>query len=206
MHAEQAVTLHRPLPSDATLIGRTKVVGIQDKGASRGALVFAERRISDVATGDLVCTVEQTAYCRGDGGCGGDDAPPRAPHVIPERAPEHRHETVIPLDAALLYRLNGDLNPLHVDPEVAEHAGFERPILHGLCTFGLAGVAVLEAVRGWDPAGFSFMTARFTAPVFPGDRLVTEIWQDGPTISFRASLPDRGAVALDRGRIDLTES
>ena len=206
LHGEQAVTLHRPLAVNQAFVGRTRVVGVNDRGPDRGVHVYLRREVSDAATGDPVCTVEETFICRADHGAGGSDPPPRRPHATPDRAPDHVVDLPTAANAALLYRLNGDWNPLHVDPEVARAGGFERPILHGLCTFGVAGRAVLRACPDIDPARIGAMAVRFAAPVFPGDTIRTEIWRDGEVISFRASVAERGETVLTNGRIEMVNT
>jgi len=203
LHAEQFLTLHAPLPVQGLVTGYSRVRGIWDKGAGKGALMQQTRELRD-ESGALVVTIEQFAMLRGDGGCGSaaEVAPP-APHVLPERSPDALCDLATSPQAALLYRLNGDDNPLHVDPAVAAAAGFDRPILHGLCTMGVAAHAVLRTVLGYDAARFAAMRVRFTAPVFPGETLRTELWIDGAVVSLRTTALERGVVVLDKGRVDL---
>ena len=146
LHGEQTFTIHRPLPIGVKLRGKTRIVGIDDKGAAFGAFMYAHRDVVEEATGEAVCTLEQTTVLRGDGGCGGRDARPRPVHRLPRHEPDLHHDLAVAPEAALVYRLSGDRNPLHVDPAVAKAAGFERPILHGMCTMGYAGHAVMAAV------------------------------------------------------------
>lgn len=200
VHAEQGLILHRPLPTAAAVVGRSRIVDIVDKGEGRGALVYYERQIFDAKTRELLCTSTQTVFCRGDGGIGG---PPRSsppPHAMPERAPDIVCELPILPQAALLYRLNGDMNPLHADPEVAKKAGFDRPILHGLATFGIAGFAILKSVVNYDATRIVEIHARFTAPVFPGETLRVDLWKNGNEVSFTVTAVERGVVAINNGR------
>ncbi|MGI9332949.1 MAG: MaoC/PaaZ C-terminal domain-containing protein [Gammaproteobacteria bacterium] len=199
LHAEQRLTLHAPLPVEGKLVGRTYIDGIRDRGKDRGAFVYVRREVTHDASGEHLCTLEQNTLARGDGGCGGDDAPPYTPHPLPERSPDEICDLPIPLNAALVYRLNGDLNPLHVDPEIARAAGFDRPILHGLCTFGYAGHALLETVCDYRPDGLESMAVRFTAPVYPGETLRTQMWLDGNEVSFRSLVIERDVVVLGNG-------
>jgi len=203
LHGEQVFTIHRPLPIGVKLRGKTRIVGVDDKGAAFGAFMFARRDVVEEATGALVCTLEQTTLLRGDGGCGGRDPRPRPVHRLPRRAPDLHHDLAVAPDAALVYRLSGDRNPLHADPAVARAAGFERPILHGMCTMGYAGHAVMAAVCNYDGSRIHSMQVRFTAPVYPGERLRTEMWIDGDVVSFRTHVLERDTVVLGNGRVEL---
>ena len=196
---EQALTVHRPLAPRGTVTGKTRVVDVIDKGAGKGALVLSERTVVDKASGALVATLRQTPFCRGDGGFGGPprEAPP--PHKLPERAPDLVCDLPTRPEQALIYRLSADMNPLHVDPEVAKQAGYPKPILHGLGTFGVVGHALLKTLCGYDPSRFVAMSGRFSAPVFPGETIRTEIWRDGTTISFRARVVERDVIVLNNG-------
>jgi len=203
VNGEQGFTLARPLTGHGALIGRTRIVEVIDKGPGRGALLVIERRITDRDSGELIATVTQTIFCRGDGGFGG---PPRAtppPHVVPERAPDAVCDCGTRPEMALIYRLSGDYNPLHADPAVARSAGFERPILHGLGTFGVAGHALLKTMCGYDPARLVSFACRFSAPVFPGETIRTEMWRDGPVVSFRARVVERDVIAINHGRAEV---
>jgi acyl dehydratase len=203
LHGEQGLTLHQPVAAQGTLIGRTRILDVIDKGEGKGALVFSERAISDKASGRLLATLRQTTFCRGDGGFGGPkrDMPPL--HALPQRAPDGICDLPTRPEMALIYRLSGDMNPLHVDPDFAKAAGFPRPILHGLATFGVAGHALLKAVCGYNPARLTAMAGRFSAPVFPGETIRTEFWRDGGVVSFRARVVERDVVALDYGRAEV---
>lgn len=203
VHAEQSFELRRPLASSASLVSRNRVTAVYDKGAATGALLCQEREVSEAATGERIVTVRQTAMLRGDGGFGGERGPTRAPHPIPTRAPDAISDLRTLPQAALIYRLSGDFNPLHADPDVAQIAGFPRPILLGLCTMGVACHAVLRTVLDYDPGPVRAMSVRFAAPVFPGETIRTEIWSEGALIFFRSSIPERGVVVLESGRIDL---
>lgn len=200
VHAEQGLILHRPLSPAADVIGRSRIVDIVDKGEGKGALVYYERRIFDAKTDELLCTSTQTVFCRGDGGIGGPQRSAPAPHAIPDRAPDVECELPTLPQTALLYRLNGDMNPLHADPEIAKKAGFERPILHGLATFGIAGIALLKGVCDYDAARIAEIHARFTAPVFPGETLRVDLWKNGDEVSFTVTAVERNVVAINNGR------
>ncbi|GGM16204.1 hypothetical protein GCM10011534_42710 [Pseudooceanicola nanhaiensis] len=190
----------KPLPPEATVIGKTRVTGVSDKGEGRGALTFAEREITDKATGDVLARVRQATFARGDGGCGSAGEPGDAPHPLPDREPDIVSDLPTVDQIALIYRLNADMNPLHADPDVAKKAGFDRPILHGVATWGVAGHAVLKEVCGYDPARMTGLRGRFTAPAYPGETIRTEIWVDGPVASFRVSVPERGVTVIGNGR------
>lgn len=200
VHGEQSVELHAPLPAEGEVIGRSRVTGIVDRGEGKGALLYSERVIEDAATGAKLATLEQTTFLRGDGGFGGPSGPVKKPAPEPEGAPDLVLDLPTRPEAALLYRLNGDHNPLHSTPVVAAKAGFPRPILHGLATFGVVGRALLRGVCGGDPARFGRMECRFSAPVFPGETIRTEIWPDADGAAFRARVVERDVVVVGNGR------
>lgn len=199
LHGEQGFEIHKSLPATGTLIGETKITEIIDKGEGRGALIFSERKIYDKPTGDLLSTLTSTTFARGDGGFGGPTIAAPKPHVIPEGAPDIVMETPTLEQAALIYRLSGDYNPLHADPRVATAAGFEKPILHGLASLGVASHAILKEVCGYNPDLLRSLNLRFTSPVYPGETIVTEIWKDGSDISFRCRVKERDIVVLNNG-------
>jgi len=197
---EQGLVLHQPLKPRGTVVGKTRVTEVIDKGLGKGALVYSERVVVDQATGERIATATHTTFCRGDGGFGGPprEAPPV--HAIPERAPDHVCDLPTRPEAALIYRLSGDPNPLHVDPAVAKAAGFPRPILHGLATVGIAGHAILKRLCDYDSARLAAIAGRFSAPVLPGETIRTEMWRDGTVVSFRARVIERDVIALNNGR------
>jgi acyl dehydratase len=200
---EQGLVLHRPLKPSGTVVGKTRVTEIIDKGPGKGALVFSERTVTEQESGEKIATVTQTTFCRGDGGFGGPprEAPP--PHPIPERAPDLVCDLPTRPEAALIYRLSGDPNPLHVHPAVARAAGFPRPIMHGLATFGVAGHAILKSLCGYDPARLVSIAGRFSSPVFPGETIRTEMWNDAGVVSFRPRVVERDVIALNNGRAEI---
>lgn len=205
LHGEVSVTLHAPLPVKADLVGSTTIDAIFDKGADKGAVVYQTRTVHDAA-GVLIATVRNTSMLRGDGGFGGgSDGQPR-PHPTPDRSPDNVVALSTRTGQALLYRLaSGDLNPLHVDPAVARAGGFPRPILHGLCTYGIAGRALAAALVDNQPARIRRIDARFSSPVFPGETIVTEIWrEDANTAAFRARVAERDQVVLDNGYVEFS--
>jgi acyl dehydratase len=199
VHAEQGFELHEPLPVAGTVSTVTTVTGMYDKGS--GALVVTESVATDVATGRPLVTSRSGTFIRGEGGFGG----PRGdsePWQLPGREPDHQVTCATRPEQALVYRLSGDRNPLHVDPRFAARGGFSRPILHGLCTYGVTGRALLHALCDSDPARFQGMYGRFSSPVLPGESLTVSIWAgeaDG-TAQFRTTRED-GTVVIDRGRV-----
>lgn len=199
LHGEQSLTLHAPLPASGTLSGRLRITGIIDKGADKGALIYTERDLTDNATGVHVATVSSTTFARADGGFGGASGPVKPVHTMPEGAPQTVFDFKTPDNAALIYRLSGDFNPLHADPDVAAQAGFDRPILHGLCTLGVASWSLTEALAEGDFAALKHLQLRFSAPVYPGETIRTEMWRDGGDISFRARVVERDIVVLNNG-------
>ncbi|MEU5866135.1 MaoC/PaaZ C-terminal domain-containing protein [Nonomuraea sp. NPDC047529] len=200
VHAEQGFELRRELPAAGGVRTTSKVTGIYDKGS--GALVTTEARAVDLETGELVIASHSSVFIRGEGGFGGDRGP-RDEWTVPDRAPDHKVTCPTRPDQALIYRLSGDLNPLHSDPDFAARAGFDRPILHGLCTYGVTGRALLHTLAGSDPSRFGAMSGRFSSPVFPGESLTVSIWADGDDVLFRTAKDD-GTVVIDRGRATIS--
>lgn len=203
VHGEQALVVHRPLPRAARIRAQTRVTAIVDKGREKGALIAVQRTVADAATDEPLATVDAITFARGDGGFGdrGDRLP--EPHRIPDRTPDATEWMQTTPQSALIYRLCGDINPLHADPEVARKAGFARPLLHGLATMGIAGYAVLKAFGGRRPESLRSLRVRFTAPVYPGDRVRTDLWRDGNVAAFRSYVDERKAMVLDAGRAEL---
>jgi acyl dehydratase len=200
VHGEHAMRLHRPLPPQGEVIGRTRIVDLVDKGPGKGALVYAERIVTDAASGETLATLLQTVFCRGDGGFGGKGEALRTPHPVPERAPDFSIDMPTHPQMALIYRLSGDLNPLHADPAVARKAGYDRPILHGLATYGVAGHGLMAALCDYEPERFLAIEGRFSAPVFPGEPITIDIWREEPgRAAFRARVATRNAVVFNNG-------
>ena len=199
VHGEQRLTVHRPLPPAGTMATTTRCLGVVDKGAAKGALVNIECVIADAASGERHATSIITLFCRGDGGFGGPSDGDLPLHSPPDRL--HDLEVALPTlpQQAALYRLLGDLNPLHVDPDFARKAGFPRPILHGLCTYGIAGRAIVRACCDDDPARIERFDVRFSAPVFPGEAVTTRIWRDGSEIAFECLVAERDAKVVRNG-------
>ena len=200
LHGEEETILHTPMPVSAKLVADSGVVEVYDKGADKGALVVRQTNLSDATTGDLIATINRTIFARGDGGCGGVSAAAPQPHSPPERLSDAQVEYSTSCNQALLYRLSGDKNPLHVDYGVAKSAGFDRPILHGLCTYGITCRAVMEAFLDYDPQPIARHAARFSAPVFPGETLLIDLWREGLEISFEAKVKERDVMVIKNGR------
>lgn len=196
VHGEQAVEILAPLPAQGALIGRNRIAALIDKGKDRGALMVTEREIIDAVTGKLLAVSTATAFLRGDGGFGGPSGPVTPPHKMPETVPDFAIDLPTRPEQALYYRLNGDENPLHADPGFAARAGFARPILHGLCTFGVVTHALVRGLSEGDPTRVKKFGCRFSSPVFPGETIRTEIWRDG---SFRARVVERDVVVVNHG-------
>jgi acyl dehydratase len=207
LHAEQSLILHKPLPAEGSVLSQTKLDEIYDKGAAKGAIMYMTRTLHDEASGDLLVTLGTVSFLRGDGGFGGKSEGAPKPRPVPsDRAPDLRTSLPVFLNQALVYRLAGDYNPLHSDPAVARSAGFERPILHGLCGYGMAGRALLKVLGHDDPARFKRLDVRFTSPVYPGEPLEVEIWKVSPgDASFRVVATDRKVVVQDFGRFEYRE-
>jgi acyl dehydratase len=199
VHAEQHFNLLVPLPPEGEVIGSYRVTGVLDKGEKSGALVYFEKSLRQ-ADGTLLGTVESTYFLRGDGGCGSFGNAGRELPQIPALAPSGSIDVTTPSIAALIYRLSGDYNPLHADPAFARKAGFDKPILQGLCTYGVACQALIRSVGKFNASRLVGMGARFTKPVYPGETIRTEYWShDDGTVQFRSLSVERGEVVLDRG-------
>lgn len=197
VHSEQAATFHRPLPPRANVVSDANVVSLTDRGGGKGAVLILERAIRDAAGGDVYCTLQQTLLLRGDGGFGGPKTP-QVQDIIPARAPDAVTSVQISPRAALIYRLSGDWNPLHVAPAAAAKAGFPRPILHGLASYGVASISIARALSR-SPGAVRGLFCRFSSVVYPGDEIEFRIWRDGDSALFQGFVGDR--KALDQGRI-----
>jgi acyl dehydratase len=204
LHGEEGIVLHRPIPPAATIVGRSRITAIVDKGTERGALIGVERIVSDASSGDPIATVTSVIFCRGDGGFGdrGDTLP--APHPLPGRAPDATASFPTVNQTALVYRIHGGDNLIHVDPDVARKAGYERPILQGLCMFGIATHAAIGQFAGGNPHRIRSLRVRFSAPAYPGETIRTELWRDGNVVSFRSFAAERNVMALNNGRAEVS--
>lgn len=200
LHGEQAFVLHRPIPVSGTARSVGTITGLYDKGS--GALLVSETICTDVATGEIIATIRAALFVRGEGGFGGDPGP-SARWEYPDRKPDREVIMVTRHDQTLLYRLTGDRNPLHSDPDFAARGGFAQPILHGMCTYGYTGRALLHAICGSDPTRFTSMEGRFSKPVTPGDELSVQIWIDNGSAYFR-TLSNKTDTVIDRGRMTFT--
>lgn len=199
VHSEHRLTIHRPVPLDVPLISRSRVLSVVDRGIEKGMFVSFERLIVTKDGDEPIATIVQTNACRGDGGCGSAGSAPDPLSKVPDREPDLEFHLGIPGNAALLYRLNGDLNPLHIDPQAAGRSGFDRPILHGLCSFGYAGYAIVAAIDPGMTVGLRAIAARFSAPVFPGETITLQMWRNDAEIRFRGIVASRGTIILDNG-------
>lgn len=202
LHAGQTLRMHRALPATGHVKGETRVVDLWDKGA-KGALIHLQRCLYD-EQGALIAEVGKTALIRGAGGFGGDPGPrpPDAPDRMRDR-PDATLELSTRVEQALIYRLSGDVNPLHADPAAARRAGFPRPILHGLCTYGIACRALLRLFCGNDPGALVALDARFSLPLFPGETLRTDAWRTGEReVAFRCIALERREIVLQDGRFE----
>lgn len=203
LHGEQSFEMHHPLVVGKTYVGSFRVTRVIDKGPGKGVMLYQEKQLHEKESQQLVSTVTSTYVLRGDGGSGGTTNEAPAPHPIPDRPADAQCSVETLGRAALLYRLSGDYNPIHADPALARKAGFDRPILHGLCTLGVATRAVLQTWCGNDPARLRSLRLRFSAPVYPGETIVTDFWRDGSTISFVARVAERDVVVLNNGRAEI---
>jgi acyl dehydratase len=197
VHGEQAIEVSGPIPPDGEVESVGRIEAIWDKG--KGAAVVMGCESHDPKTGELRFKTRMTAFIRGEGGFGGERGPSGPQHPAPDRAPDHEVSYDTRPDQALLYRLSGDRNPLHSDPEFAKMAGFDRPILHGLCTYGFTGRALLHTLCEGDPARFRGMEGRFSKPVLPGDKLTVAMWVDGNEAIFQTRTQG-GDVVFDQGK------
>lgn len=198
VHGQQAVTLHRSVPVEGSARIVTRITGIYDKG--KGAVVATEQVAVDAQDGSPMFTLNSSAFIRGEGGWGGDRGPGGDKNVPPSRTPDHTVKYRTSPDQAYVYRLSGDRNPLHSDPKFAAMGGFDKPILHGLCTYGFTGRALLASLCNNDASRFTHIEGRFASPVIPGEELTVAIWQTGSGEAvFTTSVGDR--TVLDQGLV-----
>lgn len=203
LHVEQRLQLYRPIPTTADLLLNKRIVDLFDRGASRGALFLFEVEGRLAKDDSVIFTLGASVMARGDGGFGGPSGSGPKPHRAPRREPDLSCDTPTRRDQALLFRLNGDRNPLHADPRAAADAGFPVPILHGLCTYGIACKAIIETICDYDHTLIEGFDTRFSLPVLPGDTITTDMWQDGNIVSFQCSVRERGEVVLRNGKCTL---
>jgi acyl dehydratase len=207
VHGEQRIRIFRPLPAAAKLIAKNRVISLTDKGAGKGAIAVIQRDIYEAGSSDALAQTTQVTFLRGDGGfsatSGISDPAPEALPAVPDSTPDVEIDLPSLPQAALIYRLSGDYNPLHADPEVARNAGFSRPILHGLCTFGMAAHAVVKAMCNYRVEELRAMSVRFTSPVYPGETVRFQLWRRGKNVHLRARVDARDTIVLNNGLIEL---
>ena len=203
LHVEQRLQLYRPLPAAADLRIDKRVAEVFDRGPKHGALFFFEAEGRFAKDDTVLFSLGSTVLARGDGGFGGPTGSGPKPHRVPRRDPDLSCDSITRRDQALLFRLNGDRNPLHADPAKAEKAGFSVPILHGMCTYGIACRAILRTICDYDYTLIESFDARFSAPVLPGETITTDMWQDGNVVSFQCSVKERNCIVLKNGKCTL---
>jgi acyl dehydratase len=199
LHGEQAFTIHKPIPTKGKLTTAGKITGVYDKG--KGALAILVTETKD-DSGELLFTNQFGVFVRGAGGFGGERGP-EAGNVPPDRAPDKTVSMETLPTQAMIYRLSGDRNPLHIDPDFAKMAGYDRPILHGLCSFGHVGRAELAEYCGNDPERFAGMAVRFSGVVYPGDTITTEMWDTGEGKVIVQAKTQEGRVVISNGAVDV---
>jgi acyl dehydratase len=196
---ERDITFHKPLATAANITADSSVLAVSDKGKDKGAVIRHQTILRD-EQGEPLATLVASRFARGDGGFGGPSGGIPDPHPVPTRAPDRSIDIATRPDQALVYRLCGDRNPLHSDPGFAKRAGFPRPILHGMCTYGITCRGVLQTYADYDPAAFRQHAARFSSPVYPGEIVTIDLWKDGEVISFEAKVKARGVTVIKNGR------
>ncbi|NOX69849.1 MAG: 3-alpha,7-alpha,12-alpha-trihydroxy-5-beta-cholest-24-enoyl-CoA hydratase [Gammaproteobacteria bacterium] len=204
LHSEFRLELYRPLPAAARLLTTRRVTAVHDRGASRGAKIHIESEVRLAKDDTALFMLGNTLLARGDGGFGGSRGQDPVPHRLPKRSPDLVCDLLTRSDQALLFRLCGDRNPLHADPQLATRLGFDAPILHGRSTCGVACRAILKTICDYDFTLISGFNVRFSAPVYPGDLITTEMWQDGNVVSFRCLVKSRNAVVINNGKCTLS--
>jgi acyl dehydratase len=203
VHGEQRLMLERPLEPEGEISVDARVLSAFDKGPGKGAIINTELVAKDARTGAKLYTLVSTTFARGDGGFGGPNGAGLEPHALPDRKPDLTAAAETRLDQALLYRLNGDRNPLHADPELAKRVGFPVPILHGLCTYGTACRTILREVAKYDHNRIRGFDVRFSSPVYPGETILTDMWIDRNIVSFRCRLKERDVTVINNGKCTL---
>lgn len=202
LHGEQSITLHRELPPEAKVKITGRVAEVWDKG--KAAVIGCEGLVED-DKGPLL-TAKATLFIRGAGGFGGERGPSTVgKNEPPDRAPDHVVEDVTRPEQAAIYRLSGDRNPIHIDPEFAKMSGFEKPFLHGLCTYGFVGRAIVKALCGGDPGKFGSLEARFADQVYLGDKIITKMWVTAPGEAIVHAETQNGNVVLSQAKTTFKE-
>jgi len=200
LHGEEETIFHSAIPSTGVVIADSSVVEIHDRGVQKGAIVRRQTLLRDEADGRPLATLRRTLFARRNGGEGGTITEPPKPHPVPERPADVSLRYRTSANQAVLYRLCGDRTALHIDPQAARVSGFDTPILHGLCTYGICCRAVLEAYCAFDPAAIASHAVRFSAPVFPGDEIEVRLWRDDDVVAFEATVPAREVTVIRNGR------
>ena len=198
VHGEQKLSIINPIPVSGEFVADMKVINCFDKGASKGAIVELETTVKLKSDGTEICKLISTTFARGDGGFGGPESPPQKVYE-PEGTPDIVDEITTKPDQALIFRLSGDYNPLHSDPNFAKAAGFPKPILHGLCTYGVACRSIVKTACDKDVKKLKSFNCRFSSPVFPGETIVTEMWKNGNVINFQSKVKERDKIILKNG-------
>ena len=196
---ERDITFHKPMPVAAKITADSKVLQVYDKGKDKG-VVISNTTVLKNEKGEELATLLLSRFARGDGGFGGPALEQPKAHEMPKRAPDQTVDIPTRPDQALIYRLCGDRNPLHSDPEFAKRGGFPKPILHGMCTYGITCRGVLQTYADYDPAAFRQHAVRFSSPVYPGETVSMDLWKDGNVVSFEAKVKDRGVTVIKSGR------
>jgi acyl dehydratase len=200
----QSIVLHRPIPAlGPSAVSDCRVANVWDRGADKGAVVAIENILKSAVGGDRIATAVTTLLARGDGGCGAPSEGQPPPHMPPSRAPDRVVDVQTRWDQPLLYRLNGDRHPLHVDPDFGPAVGFDRPIMHGLCTFGMICRVAMRAFADNDPARIASHEARFSGALYPGETMSVRLWREGSVVAFEADAKDRGVRVISNGRMEL---
>ena len=202
VHKSQTTLFHTPLPPSGRLAVQSRVINVEDQGIAKGAEIRIGTTLSDPSDGKLTATIETILQARGDGEA---RQPPKASstRMMPNRVADLTVPIQVARNSALLYRLCGDRNPIHVDPLRAARAGFPRPILHGLCFYGMICIALISECCAFDQSRLSQLHMNFSAPVFPGDELEMEIWLEGCDIAFQVNAPARQSMVSRGGRATL---
>ena len=203
VHGEQKLSFSNPLPVSGDFISNAKVIGCYDKGAGKGAIIDVETTINLKKDNTEICKLVSTTFARGDGGFGGPESP-KSEIFKPEGDPDFVHEIKTKPDQALIFRLSGDYNPLHSDPNFAKTAGFEKPILHGMCTYGIACRSVVESVCEGDAKRLKKFDCRFSSPVYPGETIVTEMWKNGSKVYYQSKVKERDKIVIKNGVSEIT--
>lgn len=200
VHAEQRMVIHKAVPPTGAVTSELRVQDVVDRGEGKGAMIYFERKLIDDIDQSVISTQILSILARGDGGFGGPERSLLQSHKTPDRQPDLTCDLQVSSRSALIYRLMGDVNPLHIDPVAARKVGFKGPILHGLATYGFVGHALLKSLLDYDSSRLLELDGRFSSPVYPGDRIQTDLWVDGEIVSLRVRVPDREVVVFDNGR------